>query len=543
MSRIRRTNLPSEWYDEVPTGESAFKALVVSVAAALLLGLGWLARTKGPDAFGAFLLDHGKIADLFQSNGTTPALLLCFEFFGALGMACAVTGVLSLWRNKLTYRLLRGNLLVVYLVVGAYAYITWRGAFSILDADSGKGFKINGQEQDTATIFKLWFRGCWPALAVALYTAWLHAMMRSRAVYAAFTREAGPPMDGDSILQDLRTHGRDPRQRRSIYASAFTHLLVLVIIPMLLQSGGCVEAYRVPKGPGGSPVVAIVAKIKPKKPKKKKLTLRTDSAIILDIPDLDDTEVDRQLEEETQDRYVAQAESGAIGKDTGKKGGGWPEGSDDYKFRFIRLNHGGAGWDDGMNDSGADINFMRFFARATGFRKIARKGESHRIALLDKYPDDGFPPFVYLTGNNNMGRVSARDAKILRDYCLKGGMLIADAGSANFHRSFHNFITRQVFPDKPLLDIADDDTLYRFPFGFPNGAPAFWHHGGRRALGMKHDGRWIVFYHPGDMNDAWKFPGYTKVSDDMRDAALQLGVNLVFYSFNEWDDAVKKARK
>ena len=44
---------------------------------------------------------------------------------------------------------------------------------------------------------------------------------------------------------------------------------------------------------------------------------------------------------------------------------------------------------------------------------------------------------------------------------------------------------RQVFPDKQLLDIADDDMLYQLPYGFPNGAPAFWHHGGRRAMGLK----------------------------------------------------------
>jgi hypothetical protein len=230
-----------------------------------------------------------------------------------------------------------------------------------------------------------------------------------------------------------------------------------------------------------------------------------------------------------------------LGKGGGKKGG-WPEGMDDYKIRFIRLEHGGEGWDDGMDESGADYNFLRAFAEATGFKKIANKGESHSIALLAKYPDDGFPPFVYLTGNGNMGRVSSNDAKILREYCLKGGMLIADAGSAQFHNSFLHFM-RQVFPDKPLIDIADDDMLYQLPYGFPDGAPAFWHHGGRRALGIKHEGRWIAFYHPGDMNDAWKSPGFTDVTPEMREAAMNLGINLVYYSFNQWDDAVGKARK
>jgi hypothetical protein len=215
---------------------------------------------------------------------------------------------------------------------------------------------------------------------------------------------------------------------------------------------------------------------------------------------------------------------------------------DDYKIRFIRLDHGGDGWDDGMNESASDINFLRYFATATGLTKIAGKGESHSISMLAKYPKDGFPPFVFITGNGDIGRVSSDDIKILREYCLGGGMLIADAGSAKFHQSFTRLMS-QVFPDKPMLDIADDDMLYQLPFSFPNGAPAFWHHGGRRPLGVKHEGRWIVFYHPGDMNDAWKSQGFTDVTPEMRDAALNLGVNLVYYAFTQWDEQITKKRK
>ncbi|MFN5867787.1 MAG: DUF4159 domain-containing protein, partial [Akkermansiaceae bacterium] len=257
---------------------------------------------------------------------------------------------------------------------------------------------------------------------------------------------------------------------------------------------------------------------------------------------LDDSQVDQQMEEQTQAKYAANnAKAGQMGKGGGKEGG-WPEGMDKYKIRFIRLEHSGAGWDDGMDESNADINFLRGFADATGFKKIANKGESHSIALLKKYPKDGFPPFVFLTGNANIGNVSTADKKILRDYCLNGGMLIADAGSVQFHNSFMPFI-RSVFPDKPLIDIADDDMLYQVPYAFPDGAPPFWRLGGTRALGIKHEGRWIAFYHPGDMNGAWKSQGYTDVTPEMREAAMNLGINLVYYSFNQWNDAISKAKK
>jgi hypothetical protein len=347
-------------------------------------------------------------------------------------------------------------------------------------------------------------------------------------------------MSGDRVLEDIRTHGRDPRHRRSLYLSTLTHFIILIFIPYLLSLGGCVEAYKVPKG-SGNPVVAMVKMVKPKKKKKQTLSLRPNSAILFEIPDLDDSQVDQVMEEQTQATYTANnAKSGKMGKGGGKEGG-WPEGMENYKIRFIRLEHNGAGWDDGMDESNADINFLRAFAQATGFKKIANKGESHSIALLKKYPDDGFPPFVFLTGDGPMGSVSDADKKILRDYCLNGGMLIADAGSVSFHQSFLHFI-RQVFPDKPLIDIADDEMLYQVPYTFPDGAPPFWQLGGRRALGIKHEGRWVAFYHPGDMNGAWKSQGYTDVTPEMREAAMNLGVNLVYYSFNQWNDAISKKK-
>lgn len=538
MSQQNQTRIPAEWVDEIPTSPSASKARVISVAVIMLTGLAAAAWKWGPGALDAFLGRNTEVAILFAGNHATAALKLCFQAFGVLGVLCALAGILSLWRNRATYHLLRVALIAVYLVVGAYVFLIWQDTSAILRAN----LTVDGAKQDKATSLLLWWSACWPALAVAVYAAWSHVMLRSRSVYAAFSGQAGNPMQGDGVLEDLRTHGRDPRHRRSLYASILTHVIILVVIPYILSLGGCVEAYRVPKG-SGNPVVAMVKMVKPKKKKKKTLTLRPNSAIIFDQPDLDNTEVDQVMEEKTQVTYeaTANAKAGKMGKGGGTKGG-WPEGMENYKVRFIRLDHGGVGWDDGMDQSGADVNFLRAFAQATGFKKVASKGESHSIALLRKYPDDGFPPFVYLTGNADMGRVTPEDAKILREYCLKGGMLIADAGSMRFHQSFVHFM-RQVFPDKPLLDIADDDMLYQLPYGFPDGAPAFWHHGGRRALGIKHEGRWIVFYHPGDMNDAWKSQGYSDCTPEMREAAINLGINLVYYAFNQWNDAIAKKHK
>lgn len=542
MIRKKAAEIPAEWIDEIPTSPSVFKARVVSFAVFMLAGLAGAAYFWAPPALDVFLDRNGAIAILFQGSHTTSSLKLVFQLFGVLAVLCAITGAGSLVRNRLTCQALRLPLYGVYLLVGFYVWVTWQASSSILS----QGLEVDGAKQDSATKILLWWNVSSPALAAAAYAAWLHVMLRSRSVYAAFTRQTGAPMGGDHVLEDLRTHGRDSRHRRCLYASVFTHLFILIIIPWIMSLGGCVESYKVPKG-SGNPVVAMVKMVKPKKKKKKQtLSLRPNSAILFEIPDLDDAKVDNVMEEQTQAQYQASNKSGSskagkMGKGGGTEGG-WPEGMDEYKIRFIRLEHSGAGWDDGMDESGADINFLRAFGQATGFKKIASKGESHSIALLKKYPKDGFPPFVFLTGDADIGGVSSADTKILRDYCLNGGMLIADAGSVRFHQSFMHFI-RQVFPDKPLIDIADDDMLYQEPYTFPNGAPPFWRLGGTRALGIKHEGRWIAFYHPGDMNGAWKSQGYTDVTPEMREAAMNLGVNLVYYAFNQWNDAISKAKK
>lgn len=233
---------------------------------------------------------------------------------------------------------------------------------------------------------------------------------------------------------------------------------------------------------------------------------------------------------------------GVSDKNISKAAAGWPKQFAEYKIRFIRIDHGGLGWDDGMAEPVAEINLIQAFANSAGL-KFAQRGESHSMALLAKYPDDGIPPFVYLTGNGAMGRVSQADSETLRKYCLKGGMLLANAGNTDFHKSFLEFMN-QVFPDKKLVEIPADDVIYQCPNALPDGAPSSLKPGGAKPLGIKEGNRWIVFYHPGDMNDTWKSPDHTDATPEMRKAGMELGKNLLCYAFNQWCSKVlNKAEK
>jgi hypothetical protein len=194
--------------------------------------------------------------------------------------------------------------------------------------------------------------------------------------------------------------------------------------------------------------------------------------------------------------------------------------------RFIRLKYDGSGWNDGMDESGADRNFLERFGQLTGF-KVSKNGEAHPIKLLAKYPKGFAPAFVYITGT---GEINASDdeVQVLQAYLAGGGMLWADCGGPNWDASFRALMKR-VFPDERLSDIPNETILFTAPFKFPNGAPPLWHHGGTRALGIKLQDRWAVFYHPGDMNDAWK-TGHSGLSDAAAQPAFELGVNIVRYA-------------
>ena len=330
----------------------------------------------------------------------------------------------------------------------------------------------------------------------------------------------------DRILQDLKTHGQDPGFRTSTYWSAFLHAALLVL-PFLLAFEGCFsDAYEMPFG-SGEVVVQVVRMKKPKKKKLEQMVLNLDSPFLHWRPE--DTEMDKILYDETEARYEANKNQKT--KTGVQKGsGGWPSGTRDGVIRFIRLKYTGGDWDQDMG-FGADYNILLKLHEMTGFR-IAKNTEAIAIGKLSKFKKGRKPPFVFLTGRGGIG-VSTSEVRVLRNYCLKdGGMIFADNGGGHFDRHFRNLM-RRVFPDLYWVDIPNDDIIYRQPFLFPYGAPKMWHHSGTRALGLRHNGRWVVFYHPGDLNDGWK-TGHSGASAYLSALAYKMGINVINYAFNQY---------
>lgn len=493
-----------------------------------------------PTFYESLVSSHEELAQVFQRENVAPRfnVLGVFTGFSAVILLLAsITGILFR-RPFVLSLLLRKAYTLVYAWLFVYAYVVFTTSGLLYSEE----LTYQGVEQTRVTVFMLRWSFLWPALLLTTFTGILHihAWRRSTMAHFQATPTAPGPAVGDRLLEDIRTHGRDPEFRKNLLNSGGLHLFVIVLLPLLLQMVGCVESYRVPEG-SGDPVVALVQVVQPERVEKERIVLNPESAIYLHIPDLDDSEVMEEVEQMSQVTYEADAAAttGRIGRGGGDEGG-WPDGMEDGLVRFIRLEYNGAGWDNSMGPGEeADVNFLREFHRITGF-PVRERAESHAIRLLARY-DEGFaPPFVFITGHGGIS-IPQRDIAILRDYLEDGGMLFASAGSPQWDRNFRSLM-RAVFPGEPLRTIAHDDPIYQMPYTFPHGAPPLWHHGGNQSMGIRREGRWVVFYHPGDIQDAWR-TGYSGLHSDLARRAFEMGVNVIYYAFTNYLEQTREHRR
>ncbi len=496
-----------------------------------------------PSVYFVWCEGHPEIAKAFSAEGIDGLIrfTVAVSWLTAATLTATAFGALFI-RSATTLGLYRKICLLSYATAWMCGVVVMRATHILI----ARELSLDEQEPDAYNIFVWRWRLLWPVLAASAGMAVIYVLAWRRAAIREWIGgEEAEPATGDLFLENIRTHGRDPRFRKSVWSSLSLHLFVVFVLPWLLTVDGCVNPYRVPKG-SGTPEVAVPKIVKVvKKKKKKRVVVNPQSAISFHIPDLDDSKIAEEVDKESRVTYTADptrvvsGKGGKMGAGGGKEGG-WPDGMENSLVRFIRLKYDGAGWDDGMDAvSRADMNFLDFFRKITNFR-TASQSESHGISALAKYPKGYAPPFVYMTGHNDI-RVSDTDVRILREYLMGGGMLFADCGSPRWDSSFRSFI-RRVFPGESLLTISDDDVIFQLPYTFANGAPPLWHHGGNDALGVKYKGRWAVFYHPGDLNDAWKNDrGGLEVK--MAEGALEMGVNIIYYSFSNYLELTRKHRK
>ena len=185
----------------------------------------------------------------------------------------------------------------------------------------------------------------------------------------------------------------------------------------------------------------------------------------------------------------------------------------------------------------ADRSFAAALRRLT---RIDAKSVEQPVNL-----DDGDEvynyPWLYAVQVGEWG-LTERQAKKLRDYLLRGGFFMADDFHGSEEEAFFRKTMKMVFPDRPIVDIPNDDPIFHTVFDLDDryritGAEHL-------STGYKKDGRvarWQGIYDDkgrlmvaislnSDIGDSWEWSNDSRYPQKFSDLGIRIGVNYVVYA-------------
>lgn len=140
-------------------------------------------------------------------------------------------------------------------------------------------------------------------------------------------------------------------------------------------------------------------------------------------------------------------------------------------------------------------------------------------------------PFIHMTGHGNVV-FNNQEAENLRKYLIAGGFLHIDDnyGMDKFIRPQ----LKKVFPNLDLIELPFDHPIYHQSYTFNKGLPKIHLHDNKPAqgFGLIYEGRLVCFYSVEcDLGDGWEDQEVHNDSDEVRNKALKMGMNIVQYAF------------
>lgn len=150
-------------------------------------------------------------------------------------------------------------------------------------------------------------------------------------------------------------------------------------------------------------------------------------------------------------------------------------------------------------------------------------------------------PWLYAVQVGEWGLTQAEEKK-LRDYLLRGGFFMADDFHGSEEEAYFENTMKQVFPDRPIVDIPDNDPIFHTIFDLDDryritGAEHL-------AVGYKGNGkvaRWEGIYDDkgrvmvaislnSDIGDSWEWSDTPQYPLKFSDLGMRIGVNYVVYA-------------
>lgn len=139
--------------------------------------------------------------------------------------------------------------------------------------------------------------------------------------------------------------------------------------------------------------------------------------------------------------------------------------------------------------------------------------------------------FVHMTGHGNVV-LSNAEADNLRNYLIGGGFLHIDDnyGMDPYVRA----AMKKVFPELEFVELPYQHPIYKQKFEFKNGLPKIHKHDDKpsQGFGLFWQGRLVCFYsYETDLGNGWEDPEVHRDPEELRQAALRMGANIVRYAF------------
>lgn len=215
------------------------------------------------------------------------------------------------------------------------------------------------------------------------------------------------------------------------------------------------------------------------------------------------------------------------------------------EFFFTRLAYSGYGgygrrggsWTTDWPD--ADYHFMQGVRRLTGI-DAAEGGR-----FVQPGDEEVFEyPWIYAVEVGNW-TLSQEEGANMREYLLRGGFLMVDDFHGGYEWSSFLEGMRQIFPDRPIVDIPDSDALMDIVFEIDqkiqipgirtvysgvtwereDGYPPHW-----RGIYDDEDRLMVAINHNMDLGDAWEHADDPRYPESMTSLAYRFGINYVMYA-------------
>lgn len=154
-------------------------------------------------------------------------------------------------------------------------------------------------------------------------------------------------------------------------------------------------------------------------------------------------------------------------------------------------------------------------------------------------------PFLYAV-EVGFWSLSSVEAARLREYLLKGGFLMVDDFHGSQQWAGFETVMRQVFPDRPIVDIPDNDEVFRVLYNFDEKIQIPGLASLQYGMTYEQDGvtpNWrgiyddkgrlvVMINHNMDLGDAWEHADDPRYPQPMTAMAYRFAVNYVIYAMS-----------